>query len=400
MRSSGNLYRRSILVNLLVAGVAFCEQPPGVVINYIPSKSQVYVGSPGIAVLPSGEYLAKHDEFGPKSTEHGDAVTPVFRSSDRGQTWRRVATVHGMYWASVFVHQGDAYLMGTSRNHGATVIRRSRDGGATWTEAKDQHSGLLLDDAKYHCAPVPTVVHEGRIWRAMEDVMGPGGWGSHFRSFMMSAPADCDLLEASNWISSDRLGRDPNWLDGQFRGWLEGNAVVTPEGGVVNILRVDYRPEGEKAAVVKIGEDGRTASFDPNSGFIDFPGGAKKFTIRLDPTSRMYWTLSNPVLPRHKAPDPSLVRNALALMRSPDLRHWEIRCIVLYHPDVSKHAFQYVDWLFEDRDIIAASRTAYGEGENAAHRQHDANYLTFHRFANFRELSMDDSAPGAMIDAR
>lgn len=389
----------SILISVLVTGVAVCEEPPGVVINHIPSQSQVYIGSPGIAVLPNGGYLAKHDEFGPKSTEHGDAITQVFRSDDRGQSWRRVATVRGMYWASIFVHQGDAYLMGTSKNHGAAVIARSRDGGVTWTTPRDRHTGILLEDAKYHCAPVPVVVHKGRVWRAMEDAMGPGGWGSHFRSFMMSAPADCNLLDASNWTSTNRLGRDPAWLDGKFRGWLEGNAVVTPAGGIVNILRVDYRPEGGKAAVVQISEDGKKASFDPNSGFIDLPGGAKKFTIRFDPASHMYWTLSNPVLPRHKAADPGLVRNALALMRSPDLRRWEIRCIVLYHPDVSRHAFQYVDWLFEGPDIIAASRTAYGEGENAAHRQHDANYLTFHRFANFRELSMDDSAPGAMIDA-
>ena len=395
-----SLSRRSVLIVLLLVGVATCEEPPGVVINRIPAQSQVYVGSPGIAVLPNGDYLAKHDEFGPKSTEQSDAVTQVFRSGDRGQSWRHVATVKGMYWASIFVHHGDAYLMGTSRNHGAAVIARSTDGGSTWTVQKDRRTGLLLDDAKYHCAPVPTVVHHGRIWRAMEDAMGPGGWGSHFRSFMMSAPADCNLLDANNWTSSNRLGRDPQWLDGQFRGWLEGNAVVTPDGRVVNVLRVDYRPEGGKVAVVEISEDGKQAAFDPNSGFVDFPGGAKKFTIRFDPVARMYWTLSNPVLPRHKAADPGLVRNTLALMRSPDLRHWDIRCIVLYRPDIGKHAFQYVDWLFEGSDIIAAARTAYGEGENAAHRQHDANYLTFHRFANFRELSMDDSAPGAMIDAQ
>jgi len=135
MLSSRTLHRCSILIPLFLSGTAICEQPPGVVINYIAAQSQIYVGSPGIAVLPNGDYLAKHDEFGPKSTEHGDAITPVFRSSDRGQSWRRVATVHGMYWASVFVHRGDAYLMGTSKNHGATVIRRSRDGGVTWTEA-------------------------------------------------------------------------------------------------------------------------------------------------------------------------------------------------------------------------------------------------------------------------
>jgi hypothetical protein len=118
---------------------------------------------------------------------------------------------------------------------------------------------------------------------------------------------------------------------------------------------VDYRPEGEKAAIVEISGDGTKAIFDPASGFIDFPGGAKKFTIRFDPVTKMYWTLSNPVLPRHKDPDPGRVRNAVALMRSMDLRKWEMRCIVLYHPDVSKHGFQYLVGL-RRRDMIVASR--------------------------------------------
>ncbi len=385
----------SIVTILSALGAARAEQPPGVVINYIPSRTQIYVGSPGIAVLPDGHYLAKHDEFGPKSTENTEAVTPVFRSVDRGASWQRVATVKGMYWASIFVHEGEAYLMGTSKNHGFAVISRSRDEGVTWTVPRDKSSGLLLDDAKYHCAPVPVVIHEGRIWRAMEDVMGPGGWGSHFRVFMMSAPVDSDLLNAGNWVSSNHLGQDPQWLGGQFRGWLEGNAVVTPQRQVVDILRADYRAEGEKAAIVEISEDGKQATFNPADGFIDFPGGAKKFTIRFDPVTKMYWTLSNPVLPKHKDPDPGRVRNAVALMRSADLRKWEIRCIVLYHPDVNKHGFQYLDWLFEGDDMIVASRTAWGEGADAAPRQHDANYLTFHRIKNFRTMAMEDSVPEA-----
>jgi hypothetical protein len=170
--------------------------------------------------------------------------------------------------------------------------------------------------------------------------------------------------------------------------------VVTPQERVVDILRVDYRPEGEKAAIIEISEDGKKATFDPASGFVDFPGGAKKFTIRFDPVSKMYWTLSNPVLPKHKDPDPGRVRNAVALMRSADLRKWEMRCIVLYHPDVNKHGFQYLDWLFEGDDMIVASRTAFGEGASAAPRQHDANYLTFHRLKGFRTMAMEDSAPG------
>ena len=68
-----------------------------------------------------------------------------------------------------------------------------------------------------------------------------------------------------------------------------------------------------------------------------------------------------------------------------------MRSVVLYHPDVSRHAFQYVDWLFEGDALIAASRTAYDDGHGGAHNAHDANFLTFHRFENFRELTMADS---------
>ena len=393
--SKPRMARSIILAVLLPIAPAFCERPPGVVINHMPASTKIYIGSPGIAVLSDGVYLAKHDEFGPGSTERDEAVTQVFRSSDRGNTWSHLAAVRGMYWASIFVHGRDAYLMGTSRYHGSAVISRSTNGGATWTVPRDSQSGLLLRDAEYHCAPVPIVVHKGRIWRAMEDAMGPGGWGTHFHAFMMSARADSDLLKASNWLSSNRLARNGNWLDGKFRGWLEGNAVLSPDDRIVNILRVDCPPEGGKAAIIEISEDGRKASFDPERGFVDFPGGSKKFTIRYHPASKAYWTLSNPVLPKHEGNNPGRVRNALALMRSSDLQTWEIRCILLYHPDIEKHGFQYVDWLFESDDIIAASRTAYGQGSQAAHNQHDANYLTFHRFANFRELTMADSAPSS-----
>lgn len=48
------------------------------------------------------------------------------------------------------------------------------------------------------------------------------------------------------------------------------------------------------------------------------------------------------------------------------------------------HAFQYVDWLFEGDDLIAASRTAYDEGLGGRSQFHDAHFLTFHRVRHFR----------------
>jgi hypothetical protein len=73
--------------------------------------------------------------------------------------------------------------------------------------------------------------------------------------------------------------------------------------------------------------------------------------------------------------------------------------VLLYHPEVKKHGFQYVDWMFEGDDIIAACRTAYDDGVGGAHNNHDANFLTFHRWKNARDLTMQD-APAAYGDGR
>ena len=356
---------------------------PGVVVAHSPAATQQYIGSPSIVILPDGEYLASHDLFGPGSTRDR---TRVYSSRDRGTSWTFVTEITGQWWSTLFLHRGSLYLVGSSRENGFAVIRRSTDRGRSWTEPVDGKSGLLFGDGRYHCAPVPVVEHEGRIWRAMEDAMGPDGWGHHFNSFMMSAPAGADLLDASNWTFSNRLGWNGDWLAGRFGGWLEGNAVVAPDGGIVNILRADFRDPMEKAAIIRISKDGRTASFDPATGFVDFPGGCKKFTIRRDPRDAAYWTLSNYVPPGMRTPNPERTRNTLALVRSDDLASWEVRAIVLQHPDAVTHGFQYADWQFEGDDIVAVVRTAFDDASGGAHNQHDANYLTFHRLRNFRRM--------------
>jgi hypothetical protein len=70
-----------------------------------------------------------------------------------------------------------------------------------------------------------------------------------------------------------------------------------------------------------------------------------------------------------------------------------VRCIVLYHPDLARHGFQGVDWLFDGDDLIAFSRTAYDDGQGGAGNFHDTNFLTFHRVHNLRALTMKDSVP-------
>ena len=365
---------------------------PGTVIFHSPESSKLFVGSPGIAVLANGNYVAKNDEFG-FGIEDTRAITRVFGSSDKGKSWQPLSVVNNCFWSSIFVHNGALYMLGTTKQYGHLVIFRSDDDGKSWTAPTNENNGVLRSDGKFHTAPTPVVEHNGRLWRAVEDANGPGGWGSHFRAFMMSAPLDADLLKASSWTSSNPLARDATWNNNDFGGWLEGNAVVTPDGEIVDMLRVDTRSPDEKAAIIHISKDGKTSTFEPEKDLISLPGAAKKFTIRFDQRSQKYWSLSTVVPERHRANSPGGIRNTLGLISSPDLKNWTINTILLYHPDMARHGFQYVDWLFEGDDIIAASRTAYDDAEGGARNNHDANFLTFHRFENFRNLMMQDSVP-------
>lgn len=375
------------LTLFLLLALPLHAAPPGTVIDYSPASSGLYIGSPSIVILPNGDYLASHDFFGPKSREFESPTTVVFSSGDRGESWRKVATLKSLFWAGLFVHRDAVYIMGTDKHHGRIVIRRSTDDGRSWTEPTDSEHGQLTSRANYHTAPTPVIEHAGRLWRGFEDASGGSKWGMRYLAMILSVPVDADLLDARNWTFSETVTRDQEWLDGNFNAWLEGNAVVTPGQQIVNFLRVDTATFPEKAAILAVSAEGKRQAFDPARDIIDFPGGAKKFTIRFDPETGAYWALAT-ATPREfqTKGKPSPIRNTLALLRSEDLRAWEIRAILLRHPDPKAHGFQYPDWQFDGLDIVAAVRTAFDDGEGGAHNAHDANYLTFHRFSEFREL--------------
>ncbi len=363
---------------------------PGVVIAHSPAASRVYIGSAGIVRLDDGTYLAKHDEFGEGSTEHTSAVTRVYRSDDRGRTWTHVAKVDGLFWSNIFEHRGAVYMIGTHHHHGALVAMRSDDGGRTWTAPRDGQSGLIRE-GQWHTAPMPVVEHAGRLWRAVEGAEDGERWGYRYQPRVMSIAVEGDLLDADEWTMSDTINdqRD-GWLGGTFRWVLEGTVVVDRAGVVRNILRSD---RDDLAAVATVSADGKSLTVDPEFDRTALPGSSKKFLIRWDEPSGLYWALSNPPPPGTSAEEAKAMRNTLALFSSKDLRDWTLRCVLLHHPDHEKHAFQYPDWIVEGDDLLVASRTAFDDGLGGAHRAHDANFLTFHRFEKFRELGPEDGVP-------
>ncbi len=252
-------------------------QVSGAIITHSPASSGLYIGSPAITILTNGDYLAAPHYFGPNLKEHQRASTEVFRSTDRGNTWRKAAEIPGAFWSSLFAHHGELCLIGLNRNPGHINGCRSTDGGTIWTSPTNSRTSALRADVRYHTAPMPVVEHQGRLWRAFEDAMGETNWRERYRAGMLSVPVDAVLLDAANWTSSNFLSSDCSWNGGDMGGWLEGNAVITCEGRVVNSLRLETRDCPEKVAVVNISPDGKIASFDPARGCIwqDVPAGCR-----------------------------------------------------------------------------------------------------------------------------
>lgn len=361
---------------------------PGVVITYQDADGGQYVGSPGICILPNGNYIATHDLFGKKSTEFTSAISKIYTSENKGKSWKEIAVLDGQFWSKPFVHNNALYILGTDKHHGNVVIRKSTDGGYNWTKPVNSKSGLLME-GEFHCAPMPLVSHNGYLWRAMERADGEiKKWGFRYGTFMMSIKENTDLLDAVNWRHTNNLPYDSTYLNGDFGAWIEGNAVLTPEKKIVNILRV-HNPKdkfNESAAIVKISDDGLTSTFDKENGFIKFPGGGKKFTIKYDEKSRKYLAIVNYVPEEFRGKvQLDKIRNTQALASSTDLKTWTIHQILLQHADTKKHGFNYVDWEFDGKDIIYVSRTAYDFGDKSARNYHDANFLTFHRLKKYHK---------------
>ena len=189
---------------------------------------------------------------------------------------------------------------------------------------------------------------------------------------------------------SNKLPFDPAWIPSEWGelerpGWFEGNVVETPTGELWNMLRFGARPLVDKATIIKIHDAGKRITFDPASGFIHFPGGGHKFTIRRDPVTRLYLALVNnntdPAWPRQ--------RNVLSLSVSEDLLDWRVVAPLmtddtgLSHEDsIRLTGFQYVDWQFDGDDIIYLVRTAY----RGAIRYHDSNRIIFRVLRNYVDL--------------
>lgn len=358
----------------------------GTVITKVPTLRKSGAYNQSFAILPDGSYLAA-------CTGTGESKgVSIFISRDGGATWKR----HGDFstqknlvanYHNLFVHGGSVYIMGVGNGRDGLRICRSDDGGVTWTRAQDAKSGLILEGL-YHTAPVPMLHSGGRIWRACETYPEKA-------PFVISAPEDADLLDASSWTRTNTVGRGLKEIQGyKMSGTLiEGNVVESPGGEVINLIRTNSSATSRFATRLHVaGTD--SLYFNPATDWVEMPGGGKKFTVRRDPVEGMYWALTNPDTEQthyhagiyNNGMSHSLERNRLVLVCSADLVNWMEVETILYDPDPFFHGFQYADWDFDGDDIVGVVRVGAPEGRGLPVRQHDSNMMTFIRISNFRDL--------------
>ena len=363
-----------------------CGRTPGVVVNYIHPDDHTYMpsgrspASPSLLRLADGRLLASHDVF------WGDCAQDlsfVFASDDNGATWRFQSRVYPCFWGKLFEHRGLVYMLSMSAEYGALQLFRSPDGGLSWSEPAVILPAGNRDIGGPHKAPMPVIAYAGRLWTAVDH----GSWkiGGHANG-LLSVAEDADLMDPVQWTGTGFLKYDPAWPGtscGHSFGCLEGNAVVAPDGRLINLLRYQTngcRPDYGRAILLEAdpARPGEPLRF---YAVADFPGNLSKFKVDYDPLTRRYYALVSRV-----TTDFISQRNILTLTSSADLLSWRIERDILNYMDndwpepVDKVGFQYVDWIFDGSDILALSRTAI----NGAWNFHNANYITLHRIINFR----------------
>ena len=357
---------------------------PGEVLAYVPlqyhwsypltSTPERFVADPEIKVLPNGDYLMSYSLSGRGTTAGTSGVSSLFRSTNGGVSWTSLGSRNGILRGSLFTQGSHVYFFGAnhdSSNNTAVLIKSSND-GSTW-------SAPLSFTTSGPGTPNNPVVWSNRIWIA-------GG------TAIYSAPADADLMDAASWQRKTGFpSATSDWITGSSPTITEGQVVAAPDLGVFILPKV-----GQYAltALSRI-DSSRNVRFDPANNFVDLPGGEKKFGATYDAVSGKFFVLSNPVLPAHEGSsiDAAKMRNTAAVLTSRDLLNWNVEKIFLYSSNERQEGFGYLNFDFDQNDIVVAARSSMvipGEPAPKPERGgHDTNLLTFHRVPGFRDLVPD-----------
>ncbi|MBO4217673.1 MAG: exo-alpha-sialidase [Clostridia bacterium] len=342
-------------------------EPIGTVVNYIHPNdgafafSGQYYCSPSLLRLKSGRLLASYDVFKGSAPQ---CLNVIFASDDDGKTWKYLCDLFPSFWGKLFTVNGRLYMLSVAHEYGDLMIGESEDEGLTWKAPTVIEYGPGHGKSGFHRAPCVYAVAAGRIWFAVEN----GSWNDGgFTDCLVSAPVDCDLLDAESWTFTKPLPFDGNWLCGGRAQVIEGNPFVGNDGE----LYVLYRNKENVGMLMRADKN------DPEKQLefvktVALPFAHTKFDIHRGGDGYFY------AAGNECDGDGLAARNVLSFFRSDDGVSYEriMKIIDCADHDKKYTGFQYPSFIVEDSTVSLLSRTAY----NGAANFHDSNMITFHRF--------------------
>ncbi|MBQ8214275.1 MAG: hypothetical protein IJZ80_09720 [Clostridia bacterium] len=304
-----------------------------------------------------------------------------------------------------------------------TVIKKSTDGGKTWTEVnrvKTLKWAILFNigDQIYIAGSVTGkgyyigAVNEGKsiaikqLWKkssgVFEHLIADGYLYFALDFGMASIPLTDDPLVADNWTLTQDPGElvTKKWyiqVSGKTLGegdadLMEGSMVKGKDDKLYAIYRIESQPNANYAVMLKLSDDKKTLELitdengkDKGASLLNFPTTVSRFTVKYDETSQKYICISNLWL-TNEAPR---ARNVVGLAVSDDLFNWKVVDTLLVDREMIntvhscwKNAFQYIDFDFDGNDLVMVVRETSGFSNTF----HDGKYFTFYRVSNFRSL--------------
>lgn len=364
----GSLVQLAVLALAVMASAVAQERPPWVVVDAPEMKQWDELRRPALVVLPDGSYVAKYEHEGHYSNQIG---TRICVSRDRGATWERVATLDVPRLASLLAIGERLYLLGvdgsgrTPRGH--VVIRRSDDGGRTWTAAVDEATGRIRGESELESASVPSVIAAGRIWRPFARSFYRGATRAH--ALLASAPVDADLLRADSWRWSEELP-----LAEPEAPRVAGSYLIDDGAGPPRLVLRSFGFDCVGVALPSA--DGWKLALDERDPSITVPRNARGWEPRRDPLTQRWFALVNPkpVEESKSAFDGGRVE----LMSSSDAVTWDVRSTLLD----GGAGYNERSWVYAGADLDVVACISKKDGQR----------VVFLRVLNFRERT-SETAP-------
>lgn len=364
---------------------------------------EFYVEGPGLTKLDDGTLLAvvpvvPRQEWS-EDRRATQSVTHILRSGDGGQSWKEASTLP-YYSAAPWVHEGVLYLFvnkgGTKSRNDDLLLLRSRDGGVSWSEPVTLFKGHF-----WNCH-TGMVQHKDRLYWATDDL----SLGKNRGPRLIAGDLSGDPMTPSAWRLSEPVPfpgvpaqltnpkfdalpsqyLEPNVLE--VRGQIRVLATVKPKRQSTSGLCAMFDTEDKDGQL--------TLKF---TQYHPMPGGQLKFCVIWDEKSQMFWATANLVVDsqgifdwwtdgekkgnvRYASGVGGNDRRFLMLLYGLDGLNWFQAGCVAQAPKVSQ-SFMYARPVVDGDDLSIIARSSVN-----APNQHDADYATFHRVKNFRQLAL------------